>query len=452
MKLNPQSYRSHFSQTFKLALPIMLSQVGHVMVGIVDSIMVGQLGTEPLAASAFANSIFHVFLMFGIGVSYGITPLVAQADGEGDENKITRLLRNGIVMCSVTGLVLFGAMMITKYFLPIMGQPDIVVNLGTPYYLIIAFSIIPLMFFQNFKQFSEGMSVTKQIMFITIAANLINVLLNYLLIYGKFGFPELGLNGAGWATLIARISMAVVICVFVYRGAKFKMFRDGFNVLKVKATLIRPMLKIGIPSGTQFMFEVGAFSVAAILIGTMGAKELAAHQIAISLVALSYMMATGVSAAATVRVGNQYGKGDGLNLIKAGNSSFLLSVIVMTTCAIVFITFNKFFPTLYINEPDVMKMASSLIIIAGFFQLSDGIQVVGLGALRGMSDVRIPTIITLVAYWVLAIPISYFFGFELDMGPEGIWYGLLVGLSIAAVFLFLRFRMLALRFIKKSST
>ena len=356
MNTIPQSYRVHFKQTLRLALPVMLSQVGHIMVGIIDSIMVGQLGTEPLAASAFANSMFHVFLMFGIGVSYGITPLVAQADGEGDENKITRLLRNGLVMCSVTGLLLFGLMLITKFLLPVMGQPAIVVDLGTPYFLIIGASIIPLMFFQNFKQFSEGMSVTKQIMYITIAANLVNVGLNYLLIYGKFGFPELGLNGAGWATLIARIGMAIVICIYIYKGVKFKKFRDGFNVLKVKATLIKPMLKIGIPSGTQFMFEVGAFSVAAILIGTMGAKELAAHQIAISLVALSYMMATGVSAAATVRVGNQFGKGDGPNLLKAGYASFILSIIVMASCAIIYISFNGFFPTLYINEPEEIKM------------------------------------------------------------------------------------------------
>jgi len=447
----PQSYRSHFKQTFRLALPVMLSQVGHIMVGIIDSIMVGQLGTEPLAASAFANSIFHVFLMFGIGVSYGITPLVAQAEGEGDENKITRLLRNGLVMCSVTGLLLFGLMLITKFLLPVMGQPAIVVDLGTPYFLIIGASIIPLMFFQNFKQFSEGMSVTKQIMYITIAANLVNVGLNYLLIYGKFGFPELGLNGAGWATLIARIGMAIVICIYIYKGLKFKKFSDGFNVLKVKATLIKPMLKIGIPSGTQFMFEVGAFSVAAILIGTMGAKELAAHQIAISLVALSYMMATGVSAAATVRVGNQFGKGDGPNLLKAGYASFILSIIVMASCAVIYISFNGFFPTLYINEPEVIKMASSLIVVAGFFQLSDGIQVVGLGALRGMSDVKMPTVITLIAYWVLAIPISYLFGFVLDMGPAGVWYGLSVGLTIAAICLFIRFRMLSLRFIRKNN-
>ncbi len=449
MTLTPQSYQSHFKKTFNLAYPVMLSQIGHVMVGIVDSIMVGQLGTEPLAASSFATSIFHLFLMFGIGVSYGITPLVAQAVGEEDNHAITRVLRNGIIMCTVAGLVLFGGMLLTSLFLDQMNQPEIVVELGEPYYLIVATSIIPLMIFQNFKQFTEGLSVTKQTMFITIASNLLNIGLNYLLIYGKFGFPELGLNGAGWATLIARAFMMVAMIWFVFKAKRFKSYQAGFNLRKLKATFIKPMLKIGVPSGIQFMFEVGAFTVAAVMMGSLGAVQLASHQIAISLVSLSYMMATGVSAAATVRVGNQFGKGDGLNLLRAGYSSFVMSLIIMASCALVFITFNKFLPTLYVDDLEVIEIAGSLIIVASLFQLSDGVQVVGLGALRGMSDVRIPTIITLIAYWVLGIPVSYYFGFILKIGPEGIWYGLLVGLSIAAVLLFVRFRLLASRFMRK---
>ena len=443
-------YKTHFRKTFNLAYPVMLSQLGHVFVGIVDSVMVGQLGTEPLAASSFANSIFHVFVMFGIGISYGITPLIAQADGEGDNDTITRVLRNGIIMCSVAGLILFGGLFATSFFLDMMNQPEAVVELGAPYFLIIASSIIPLMFFQGFRQFAEGLSVTKQTMFITIACNLLNVVLNYLLIYGKFGFPALGLNGAGWATLISRIFMAIAMFWFVLKHKRFIAYRSGLILTRLKATFIKPMLKIGLPSGIQFVFEVGAFTAAAILMGMMGAEELAAHQIAISLVSLSYMLATGVSAAATVRVGNQYGKGDGPNLARAGNASFVISVLVMASCAVIFMVFNKSLPILYINEPEVIGMASSMIIVAALFQLSDGIQVVGLGALRGMSDVKMPTLITLVAYWGLAIPVSYIFGFVLDMGPEGIWYGLLTGLSIAALMLFLRFRMFSRRFIRKN--
>lgn len=445
MTLEKLSYRQHFVKTASLAYPVMLSQVGHVAVGIVDSIMVGQIGPAPLAAASFANSVLAVFLMFGIGVSYGITPLVAQADGEGDEGKIIRLLRHGVLLCLVAGLVLFTLGFSLSFAFGNFSQPEAVVEMGTPYFYIILSSLIPMMVFQNFRQFSEGLSITKPTMFISIGANLVNVLFNYLLIYGKFGFPELGLLGAGWSTLLSRVLMALGMALFVLRSKKMKPYRSGFQLHKISVRDFKPMLKIGVPSGIQFVFEVGAFSIAAIFMGKLGVVPLAAHQIAISLVSLSYMMATGISAASTVRVGNQLGKRDGFNLQRAGNTSFIMALIFMACCSLIYITFHIFFPTLYIDDPEVIKIAGSLIIVAGFFQLSDGVQVVGLGSLRGMSDVKVPTLITLLAYWGLAIPISYVFGFVLDFGPEGIWYGLLTGLTIAAVMLFVRFKRLAKR-------
>ncbi|MFY0591256.1 MATE family efflux transporter [Roseivirga sp.] len=441
MELLP--YKTHLNKTLKLAYPVMLSQLGHIMVGIVDSIMVGQIGSSALAASAFANNFLGVFLMFGIGVSYGITPLVAQADGQSDSGKITRLLRHSIILCSGVGIFLFMMLFGVSNFFPFMSQPNEVVTLGTPYFIIISSSLIPLMIFQNFRQFSEGLSITKPTMYITIIANLVNVLLNYFLIYGKFGFPEMGLNGAGWATLVSRVMMAIGLGVFVYRYSHFKAYRTAFNLSKVKANLFKPILKLGVPSGIQFVFEVGAFAMAAIMMGWLGTKPLAAHQIAISLVSLSYMMATGIAAASTVRVGNQIGARDGHNLQRVGNTSFLMSLVFMACCALFFILFSNFFPTLYVEDLEVIKIAGTLIVIAGFFQLSDGVQVVGLGALRGMSDVKVPTVITLIAYWGIAIPASYCLGFLLDLGPEGIWYGLLIGLTIAAVALFFRFKRLA---------
>ncbi|OEJ99648.1 MATE family efflux transporter [Roseivirga misakiensis] len=437
------SYKSHLNKTLRLAYPVMLSQLGHILVGIVDSIMVGQIGPSALAASAFANNFLGVFLMFGIGVSYGITPLVAQADGKSDSTKIIRLLRHGIILCSLVGLLLFLILYGTSSLFPLMNQPEEVVALGTPYFIIISSSLIPLMIFQNFRQFAEGLSITKPTMYITIAANLINVLLNYLLIYGKFGFPELGLNGAGWATFISRVLMAIALGVFVFRFKQFHAYRPAFNLSKIKVGLFRPILKLGVPSGIQFVFEVGAFAMASIMMGWLGTKPLAAHQIAISLVALSYMMATGIAAASTVRIGNQIGARDGYNLQRVGNTSFLMSLVFMACCALVFVVFNKFFPTLYIQDKEVIQIASALIIVAGFFQLSDGVQVVGLGVLRGMSDVKAPTVITLIAYWGIAIPASYCLGFVFDLGPEGIWYGLLIGLTVAALSLFFRFRKLA---------
>lgn len=440
---NSLSYQQHLRKTFVLAYPVMLSQLGHILVGIVDSIMVGQIGPEPLAASSFANNLMGVFMMFGIGLSYGITPLVAQADGEGNQNQIIRVLRNGIILSILTGIVIFITLFGVSFAMPLLGQPEEVVTLGKPYFLIIAGSLVPMMIFQGFRQFAEGKSITKPTMYITIAANVVNVIFNYLLIYGKFGFPEMGLNGAGWATFIARCLMAIGLSLFVFKFSKFKAYREGFNLLKAKLDLFKPILKIGVPSGIQFVFEVGAFAMAALMMGWMGTLPLAAHQIALSLVSVSYMMATGISAASTVRVGNQIGLKDGPNLMKVGNIGFVMALIFMTFCSLIFIVFNKFFPTLYVDAPDVIEIAGSLIIVAGFFQLSDGVQVVGLGALRGMSDVKVPTIITFIAYWGLAIPSSYLLGFVFDLGPAGIWYGLLIGLTVAAVLLYMRFKKLA---------
>jgi MATE family multidrug resistance protein len=445
MTLEKLSYQQHFKKTINLAFPVVLSQVGHVTVGMVDSIMVGRIGSEALAASSFANSIVMVFMMFGIGMSYGITPLVAQADGEGDTTKISRLLRHGILLCGATSVILFLLGFSLSFAFGSFAQPEAVISMGTPYFYVILASLIPLMIFQNSRQFLEGLSITKPTMYISVGANLLNVLLNYLLIYGKFGFPELGLIGAGWGTLISRLFMAFGLLVYIGKSKRTEIFKSGLKIFSISAAYFKPMLKIGLPSGAQFVFEVGAFSVAALMMGQLGVVPLAAHQIAISLVSLSYMVATGIAAASTVRIGNQIGKRDGLNLQRAGNTSFIISLIFMAFCSMIFIIFNKFFPTLYVDDPELIQIAGSLIIVASFFQLSDGAQVVGLGALRGMTDVKIPTIITLIAYWVLGIPASYLFGFVLEMGPEGVWYGLLVGLTASAIALFVRFKILARR-------
>lgn len=437
-----QPYNRHLKKTFVLAYPVMLSQLGHIMVGVVDSIMVGKLGPTPLAASSFANNFMAVFLMFGIGVSYGITPLVAQSDGRGEETKIARLLRHGIVLCLVLGLSLWGLLSALSITFPLLGQPQDVIALGKPYFFIIASSLVPLMLFQSFRQFAEGLSITKPTMFISMAANLLNILLNYLLIFGHWGFPALGLNGAGWATLISRVLMAYSLYLFMKHYPRLKVYREGFQWMKIKSQFFKPMLKIGIPSGIQFIFEVGAFAMAAIMMGWLGTIPLAAHQIAISLVSVSYMMASGISAASTVRVGNHLGRGDLWNMRRAGNTSFLMAILFMTFCSLTYMLFKNFFPTLYVTDVEVIEIAASLILVAGFFQLSDGIQVVGLGCLRGMSDVKKPTLITLMAYWGLAIPASYLLGFVFNMGPVGIWLGLLIGLSVAAITLWLRFNQL----------
>jgi len=439
--------RRYFKQsriTFLLAYPVMLSQLGQILVGVSDSVMVGQLGTAPLAGVSLGNSIFILFLTFGIGISYGITPLVAKADGERNNNKIIEVLKHGFLVNGITGLILFMLLFLTSFIFPYLNQPEDVILLAKPYFLVISFSIIPFMVFQVFRQFAEGLSLTRQAMIITISGNILNVFFNYILIFGKFGLPAYGLVGAGIATLISRIYMAFAMILFVAYGQIFKPYWKEFRKKGLDKGIIRNILSIGLPSGLQFIFEVGAFSLAAIMIGWLGATSLAAHQIAINLAAITYMMATGLATATTIRVGNQLGRKDYKSMRMVGFTGFYMSAIFMGFNALILITGRHFFPTLYINEPEVIEIASSLLFIAAVFQLSDGVQVVGLGALRGMADVKIPTLITLLAYWILALPVGYVFGFSLNMGAFGIWIGLLTGLTIAAVLLYIRFNKLSL--------
>lgn len=444
------AYKEDFKTTFSLAYPVMLSQLGQVMVGVADNVMVGRLGAIPLAAASLANSIFFLILMFGIGISMAVTPMVAAADGEGKIGKIGRYLSHGFVINGFASLVLFLVILGLSPGLKWLGQPEEVVVLAIPYLLIVTFSLVPFMFFQTYKQFIEGLSQTKQAMYITVLFNLVNVGLNWLLIYGNWGFPELGLNGAGWATLIARILMAFAIYLYVTRSARYRRILRNFRLRNIQLPILKKMLRIGIPTGLQFVFEVGAFSTAAIMMGWIGVNALAAHQIAINLASVSYMMASGLSAAAMVRVGNQLGKNDIAKLRQVGFTIFGMVALFMAVFALFFLLFRNYLPLLYIDERPVIEMASTLLIIAGFFQLSDGLQVVGLGALRGLSDVRVPTLVTLVAYWVIGLPLGYLLAFYLKWNELGIWIGLLTGLTLTAVMLIYRFHSLSLRLYRQS--
>ena len=434
-----QVYKTHLQKNFTLAYPVMISQLGHVMVGVADSMMVGRLGATPLAAASLGNVIFHLLLTFGIGVSYGITPLVAAADGENNTQQGGLILKHGFIVNLLTGIILFLVVLGGNKILYFLNQPEEVVALAIPYLNIVTLSLIPLLFFQTFRQFAEGLSLTKQAMIVVVSANLINVGLNYIFIFGKLGLPPMGLNGAGWASLIARIIMALSMFGFVYFAKRFKVYWQYFSFRNYSGKLFNRLLKIGIPAGLQFIFEVGAFGFSAVMIGWLGAKTLAAHQIAINLASISYMAASGLSAAATIRVGNQLGRKDIPTLRTAAFTLYGMVLVFMSFCALVFFLGRNYFPTIYISDIEVISLAAPLIVIAGLFQLSDGAQVVGLGALRGLEDVKIPTVFTFIAYWVIALPLGYYLGFKLGWGANGIWIGLSVGLTLAAVVLMVRF-------------
>lgn len=422
-----------------LAYPVMLSQLGHVMMGVTDSIMVGHIGAEPLAAASLANVAFNVILLFGIGVSYAITPLVASAQGEHNNENISNTLKHGMAINFVNSLILVLVVYFGKNILFHIDQPVEVVKLSIPYLDIITFSIIPTLLFQTFRQFTEGLSLTRIAMYVVIASNFLNIGLNYIFIYGHAGFPAMGLVGAGYGTLISRIAMALAIAIYIYRTPAFKDFRSGFSIGNYSRALFKKMLNIGVPAGVQFIFEVAAFDFSAVMMGWLGAKTLAAHQIAINLATISYMTTTGLAAAATIRVSNELGKKDFRTLRTVGFTLLGLALVIMTAWGLLFIVGKNFLPALYIEDIEVLAIAAPLVVIAGFFQLADGTQVVCIGALRGLQDVKIPSLFIFIAYWIIGLPLGYWLSFKMGYGANGIWIGLLVGLTLTALAMFFRF-------------
>jgi multidrug resistance protein, MATE family len=444
-----QTYKQDVRANFLLAYPVMISMLGQVMTGVADSIMVGWTGATPLAAASFANIFFTLPLFFGVGISYAITPLVAEAHGANNTKAIVDTLRSGFLINMISGVVLVAIIFAIEPALHYMSQPPEVVALAIPYLKIVALSIIPTMLFQTFRQFAEGMHRTRMAMVIVIGSNLINIALNYVLIYGKLGFPEMGLNGAGLATLIARIIMGCWMALYVYYSKHFTAYRAGFKIFPISGLsgLIKKMLHIGIPAGTQFIFEAGAFGFSAVMMGWIGTTALAAHQIAINLATISYMTTSGLGAAATIRVAHFLGQGDIGTMRRVGFVMIAMAAFIMALWAVLFIAGKRFLPLLYIQDETVLAVAAPLMIIAGFFQLGDGMQVVCAGALRGLKDVKVPSALIFIAYWIIALPLGYWLAFPMGYGANGVWIGLLIGLTITATMMVVRFNQLSRKII-----
>ena len=434
-----QSFKKHIWETFNLAYPVIIGQLGFIMMGVVDSIMVGELGAVPLAGASLGNSMFILIFIIGLGVSMSVTPLIAILVGAKRLQECGIYFRQSLIVNIVLGLILMSVVFFTSNLFEYLNQPLAVAEQASSYTKIIALSIMPAMLFHTYKQFIEGFSIMKPAMIIAIVANIINAFANWVFIYGNIGMPALGLNGAGWATFFSRVFMAFVIMLYVMNKEYFKQFDVNFHFKKINFPVIKKILSIGLPSGFQYFFEVGAFSFAVIMIGWLGTNQLAAHQIAINLASITFMVVLGISAAGGIRVGNKVGKKDVVEVRKAGFTAVIMGASIMFTFGVIFIVLNEFLPTLYIDNEDVIRIASSLIVIAALFQISDGIQGVGIGVLRGLTDVKIPTLITFIAYWVLALPIGYLFGFVFHFGVEGVWVGLLLGLTASAAMLTIRF-------------
>ncbi|MGB5507804.1 MATE family efflux transporter [Robiginitalea sp.] len=452
-----KEYTREFRYNIRLASPVILGMLGHSFVAFADNIMVGQLGTAELAAVSLGNSFVFIAMSLGIGFSTAITPLVAEAEGAGDSMEARGVLQNGLVLCTVLGVVLFGLVLLGKPLMYLMDQPEEVVVLAGPYLDLVAFSLIPLIIFQALKQFSEGLSRTRYPMYATILANVINVVLNYLLIFGSLGFPKLGIVGAAIGTLVSRIFMVFFLWWIFKQRPFFKAFIENLRFRQVKKRLLRKIANLGFPSALQMFFEVAIFTAAIWMSGVLGKNPQAANQIALNLSSMTFMFGMGLGVAAMIRVGNQKGSGNYPELKRVATSIFLMTIILEIGFAILFLLGRNILPTLYLDVNDVtnqadnmevLAIAARLLLVAAFFQISDGIQVVVLGALRGLQDVRIPTLLTLIAYWGIGFPVSFYLGLHTPLKSTGIWIGLLLGLTASSIMLYLRFRFMTQRLVE----
>ena len=449
-------YTREFKYNLKLAFPVMIGMLGHTFVQFIDNIMVGQLGTAELAAISLGNSFVFIAMSIGIGFSSAITPLVAEADGAKNEDDVSRIFEHSFLICLILGIVLFISVFLNRNLLYSMNQPIEVVELASPYLFWVSMSLITIVTFQSFRQFADGLSFTRAAMYSTLVGNAINVILNFFLIFGFWIFPKLGVEGAAIGTLISRICMLTFIIFYLKLHKKLSKYIKKFFPSKVEIKRVKKILYLGLPSALHSLFEVAFFVSAVWMSGFIGKNSQAANQIALNLSSMTYMVALGVGVAAMIRVGNQRGMMNFKKLREVALSTLLLIIIIDIFFCFIFLTFNDSLPLLYLDSSDpsgfndvseVLKIASNLLIVAGVFQLFDGIQAVVLGSLRGMQDVIKPAIIIFFSYGILGFPISYTLGFYTSLGMVGIWIGLLSGLFFSSLFLFLRFNYLSKKII-----
>ncbi len=451
-----QDYTKEFKYNWQLAAPVMLGMLGHTFVSFVDNIMVGQLGTAQLAAVSLGNSFMFIAMSLGIGFSTAITPLVAEADTAKDFIRGKSTFKHGLFLCIVLGALLSVLIFVAKPLIYSMKQPIEVVELAIPYLNLVAISLIPLVIFQGVKQFSDGQSLTKYPMYATLLANIVNIVLNYVLIFGKFGFPELGIVGAAYGTLVSRFVMVIHLWYLLKGKEKSKAFVTDVKLFVLDTLMLKKIINLGAPSAMQMFFEVAIFTAAIWLSGLLGKNAQAANQIALNLSSMAFMVAMGLSVAAMVRVGNQKGLGNYFELRRIAVSIFLFGIILAVGFALLFFVFYTELPMLYLDGKDaenaldnaeVLRIASKLLLVAAIFQISDSIQVLVLGALRGLQDVKIPMFLVFISYWIIGFPISWFLGKEETYGSSGIWLGLLAGLTTAAILLYIRFNYLTKKLI-----
>jgi multidrug resistance protein, MATE family len=440
------SYK-HIWILIELAIPIIIGQIGHTITNMTDTAVVGMLGVTEQAAVSQSTNIFILLLVFGIGISTSLTPLTADANAKKDHKTCASIFRNGLIMNFLIGVVLFLVLFFAAPLFHLLQQPKDVTLLAIPFIRVLVFSMIPLSIFFACKQFVEGLAITKPGMYISIAGNILNIVLNIGMVFGKWGMPEMGYMGSCWATFIARTFMALAYIGYILYDKELAFIRHYFPETKIERSIFWKLFSMGFGTAMQYTFEVSAFSIAGIFVGWVGKASIAAHGIALQLASATYMIASGISNAATIKIADAKGLKQYNDIKLYVKGAYIVALLVMLVTGILFLVFNTYLPMLFSADKEVISIASSLLILAAGFQLFDGAQVVGASCLRGLSDVTWPTLYSLTAWWGIGLPMSYVFGIYLHYEAMGVWFGLTLGLAFVSFAMGYRLR----RFLKQLS-
>ena len=438
--------RTEAAKTIKLAFPIIIGELAQMALHIIDAAMVGAINYKQLAASALVINAMNIPFVIGIGMTISVSQMVSMAHGRRDGQLVSHYFFNGFCLCAFTAVIISLSLLLGKDVLRHLGQDAEVVTLAMPFMQLMGISIIPMLLFMTLKQFTDGLEYTRTAMLLSLCGMPVNIFLNWLLIYGNLGFPRLELVGAGWATLITRTIIFIALAMVVLKHQTFSRYMAvSSRQWKLKWKTLKELLHIGVPSSLQIGMEAGAFAVSGIMIGTISAVAQAAHQIALSCASFTFMVSMGLAQAGSIRVSNAYGRNDRLMISVIGRSTLITALCYGIFCAIAFSLLRNQLPVFFNKNEQVIELAALLLLYAAIFQISDSTQAIGAGLLRGIKDVKIPTILVIIAYWVVGIPAGYLFAFTFNMEAAGIWLGFIIGLTLASVFLIIRF----LRMMKK---
>ncbi len=434
-------FRRELGPTLTLAFPMVVGQVSQMLIGLTDNAFIGRVGTVELAAAAFTHGVFNIFYIVGLGLLLGTGVFAARDHGAGDEAGCAAWLRHGRALALIVGVLGFGCMLVLSWQLHRFGQPAEVVAIVRPFYLLIAGSLVFALFFQVQRQFAESLGRPWVPMGIMLADIGLNAFLNWVFVFGHLGFPALGMAGSGWATLLARFAAVVALAIWLRTSRTFAPVREAPWKGWERGRFVT-LLKLGVPAAGMLLFEGGAFVATALMMGWLGTVPLAAHQIAIGCASLAFMFPLGLSLAVSMRISRAGGEGRTEALRPIGFGALATGLVIMLGFALAFALAGRAITSAFTPAPDVAALAAQLLVVAAFFQLFDGGQVISVGALRGLHDVRVPTVITFIAYWVISLPLGYWLAFHTSLGAVGLWTGLAVGLGCAALLLGWRFHRL----------